>query len=375
MSATRLILGDCLNVLPTLEPGSVDAVVTDPPYGLVEPRSGMKGIRRSGFMGKKWDAEVPGVPIWVAALHAIRPGGYLLAFGGTRTYHRLACAIEDAGWEIRDCLMWLYGTGWPKGPGCLKPSYEPVLLARKPGKVLPLGIDECRIGYASAEDYDRTATGVQAMYDHERDRKQSEGWHRPWMDKRPRTNHEDSITPSGRYPANLILDEEAASLLNAQSGQLKSGELLVGHKVTTHQHPGWDRPSHHGQVSTKDYGGDTGGASRFFYCSKASKEEKGQGNLHPTVKPLSLMLWLVKLVCPPGGTVLDPFMGSGTTGVACQALGRGFVGIEMDEHYHAIAQRRLAEAQGPLFTGTATNGSEFHPPSAPSQGSLFPEGE
>jgi hypothetical protein len=354
----------------------------------------------------------------------------LLAFGGTRTYHRLACAIEDAGWQIRDCLMWLHGEGFPKsldiskaidkvagaerpvlgphpcpastkrvqtmgrpehsGSGwqetplltapatdaakewvgwgtALKPAWEPILLAMKPldgtfaenalkHGVAGLNIDECRV--PTHEDTSRTQNNGPV-------------WSGQFNGKR-RIN---GGAQGGRWPANVILDEEVASLLDAQSGQLKSGELLVGHKVRTHQHPGWDRPSHHGQVSTKDYGGDTGGASRFFYCAKTSKEEKGQGNNHPTVKPLSLMLWLVKLVCPTGGVCLDPFMGSGTTGVACQALGRGFVGIELDPAYFAIAQRRLAEAQGPLFAGTATNGSESHPPSAPSQGSLFPEGE
>jgi DNA modification methylase len=353
MSATRLILGDCLAVLPTLEPGSVSAIVTDPPYGLVEPRSGAKGLRRSGFMGKKWDAEVPGVPIWEAVLRTLKPGGYLLAFGGTRTYHRLACAIEDAGWEIRDCLMFLYGTGMPKSKGCLKPAYEPVLLARKPGpKVLPLGIDECRV--PTHEDTSRTQNNGPV-------------WSGQFNGKR-RIN---GGAQGDRWPANLILDEEACLLLDAQSGHLyPAGSNGASAGSGNCYGNGWpQRPGCRPSFT------DSGGASRFFYCAKASKEERGEGTTHPTQKPLSLMLWLVKLVCPPGGVCLDPFMGSGTTGVACQALGRGFVGIELDPAYFAIAQRRLSEAQGPLFTGTAANSSDSHLPSAPSQGSLFPEGE
>jgi DNA modification methylase len=342
-STVKLLQGDCLEILPTLSPDLADSIITDPPYGL-------------SFMGKDWDHGVPGVPFWQAALHAIRPGGYLLAFGGTRTYHRLACAVEDAGWQIRDCLMWLYGTGWPKGPSCLKPSYEPVLLARKPGKVLPLGIDECKIGdepriNQPAGNTKGTSSLKASVYGMPKDAE-------------PRV-------AEGRWPANLILDEEAASFLDAQSGHLyPAGSSGAGAGTGNCYGNGWpQRPGCRPSFT------DSGGASRFFYCSKASKEEKGQGNLHPTVKPLSLMLWLVKLVCPAGGVCLDPFIGSGTTGVACLHTGRRFIGIELDPTYFAIAQRRLAEAQGPLFAGTATNGSESHLPPAPSQGSLFPEGE
>src|SRR3989304_2349138 len=154
----RVIEGDCLDVLKTLEPGSVDAVVTDPPYGL-------------GFMGKDWDHGVPGVHFWTAALRVAKPGAHLLAFGGTRTFHRLTCAIEDAGWEVRDCLMWLYGQGFPKslngpwGGTALKPAWEPILMARKSlgGTVAAnvekwgtggLNIGECRLDYQSEKDKD-----------------------------------------------------------------------------------------------------------------------------------------------------------------------------------------------------------------------------
>lgn len=133
---------------------AVDGIVTDPPYGL-------------GFMGKNWDHGIPGVPFWSAALRCAKPGAYLLAFGGTRTFHRLACAIEDAGWEMRDCLSWLYGSGFPKGKACLKPGWEPIILARKPGKSVHLQIDGCRVGFASDVDEDesqriRTATPISA---------------------------------------------------------------------------------------------------------------------------------------------------------------------------------------------------------------------
>src|SRR5262245_20536110 len=161
MADVRLILGDCLEMMPRLEAGSVDAVVTDPPYALTGTRAAYnfeltgsgnfspgREARRGGFMGQAWDAALPPVEVWQQCLRVTKPGGYLLAFGGTRTWHRLACALEDAGWEIRDTLCWHYASGFPKGRGCLKPAWEPILLCRKPGpRVLPLpGLDKCRVG-------------------------------------------------------------------------------------------------------------------------------------------------------------------------------------------------------------------------------------
>jgi DNA modification methylase len=529
----NLYCGDCLDVLPTLAESSVDAVVTDPPYGL-------------SFMGKQWDHGVPGVPFWSAVLRVLKPGGYLLAMGGSRTYHRLACAVEDAGFEIRDSILfmrskpfdllcncpgncggstlpynheerpevvdcgdvssvreevpqadvlaqanqdanvlpsvqrkaagqgvgearrkrkggvvggvgtklpgendgaaqpsmeggrdvpqasrelrsgevcpvpagpvadgetgrvcdgasprhgemggpvphangsgasprpqpdqqqpceprtvagqpepqdrgvgricercgkptvmppgwadifspylyWQYGSGFPKGKGCLKPAYEPILLCRKPGpKVLPLGIDACRV--AAGESTIRT---------------QNDGpqWSGKFNGGR-RLNGSDA----GRWPANVLHDgsDEVLPLFPNAPGQQRS----VNGSQRTHKTS---------YVGTTDKGGDyeprndTGTAARFFYCAKASRSERGDGNTHPTVKPLALMRWLVRLVTPPGGTVLDPFTGSGTTGRAAILEGRQFAGIEREPEYFEIAKRRVQSAlrERPLFNGAA----------------------
>lgn len=323
--------GDCLDVMPTL--GAVDAIVCDPPYGL-------------SFMGKNWDHGVPGEPFWSTALGCAKPGAYLLAFGGTRTFHRLACAIEDAGWEMRDCLSWLYGSGFPKGKACLKPGWEPIILARKPGKSAHLQIDACRI------------EGAGAYTNHTRKVGTEPGWN---------GRHTGEVTfHSGRWPANVVLDEEAGAMLDAQSGEGKAG--TAGRRSGINQIYGSYGPR------TEPFGtyGDTGGASRFFYCAKASRREREAGlegaakqvasvwggdeddltegkkstvprsNHHPTVKPLSLMRWLCRLVTPPGGLILDPFCGSGTTGCAAALEGFRFVGIERESEYVAIAERRIA---------------------------------
>jgi DNA modification methylase len=380
--------GDCRDVMATLPAESVDAIVCDPPYGL-------------SFMGKGWDYGVPGVDFWVEALRVLKPGGHLIAFGGTRTYHRLAVAIEDAGFKVRDCLMWLYGSGFPKsldvskamdkqagaerqvvtqkrtdmfgeyevelsyggasnigkdstnsyitkvrgtattvqltapntdlakewhGWGtALKPAYEPAILARKPlrGTVADnvaqwgtggLNIDGCRVGDEVLSEQKAGQRNIFAF------------------------NRHNITTPQrvGRWPANVILDEEAAAALEAQSG--------------------------------------VGGASRFFYTAKASRSEreagldgveakkvliyseKAQGplpqqtpsipsqraNHHPTVKPIALMRYMIRLVVPRGAVVLDPFMGSGSTGCAAMVEGMQFIGIDITPEYVDIARRRLA---------------------------------
>lgn len=335
--AARLYLGDCLEVLPALEGVSVDAIVTDPPYELK-------------FMSRGWDGT--GIAFrpetWQAALCVLKPGGYMLAFGGTRTYHRLACAIEDAGFYLTDCLMWLWGSGFPKGKGQLKPAWSPILLARRPGaKVLPLGVDGCRVP-ATDDDRERLvewhgkyggrdyAAGTVYEINHGSAHRQISPPH-----------------PAGRWPANLILDEEAAALLDEQSGERKSGGAVGRRSAGIYKHPDNWRP-YHGTYTRETVDGlppSTGGASRFFFCPKASRAERGEGNAHPTVKPLELCRWLVRLVCPPGGLVLDPFAGSATTGVACIREGFGFVGVEREPAYFTIAERRLREAlsAGPLF--------------------------
>lgn len=314
----RVIEGDCLDALPALPDGCVDAVTTDPPYEL-------------GFMGRGWDKTgiAFDVEVWRGVLRVLKPGGYMLAFGGTRTYHRLACAIEDAGFEIRDCLMWLYGTGFPKGDGCLKPAWEPILLARKPGKrVLPLGIDACRIKTAVLPSERRTshrgASGFFAL-----------------GDKQEGERH----NAAGRYPANVAHDgsdevlEAFAAFGEKTSGSRKAGEYqpqgFYGNAIA-------ERPAGM-ERAMPALEGSTGTAARFFYCAKASKSERGADNTHPTVKPLALMRWLVRLVTPPGGTVLDPFAGSGTTGVAAALEGRRCLLIEKDPAYAAICRERIAK--------------------------------
>lgn len=288
----RVIEGDCLEVMAGMGPESIDAVVTDPPYGL-------------GFMGKQWDARPPGVEWAEECLRVLKPGGHLLAFGGTRTYHRLACAIEDAGFEIRDCLAWLYAQGFPKSRNisgefkgwgtALKPAHESIVMARKPlvGAVASnmaeygtgaLNVDGCRIE-ASEPILSHGGAGNVATYS-EWDRQYEKGSGREYRE-------------GGRWPANVALDEDTA-------GAFKE--------------------------------------SRFFYCAKASRRERGEGNWHPTVKPLALMRWLVRMVTPPAGTVLDPFAGSGTTGCACVLENFGFIGVEREAEYVELARVRIAES-------------------------------
>lgn len=339
LSEPRLHPGDCLDVLPTLPEASVDAVCCDPPYEL-------------NFMGKAFDRT--GVSFdpatWRAVLRVLKPGGYMVAFGGSRTYHRLACAVEDAGWEIRDCLMWVYGTGFPKGQGCLKPAWEPILLARKPGsKVLPLGIDECRV-----------PTNGEVITGRMDCDGKHEGWDRPWMRDKEKVREKlqaayDRANTLGRYPANLVHDGSDEVLEAFAAFGERRSSCGGGHRLSSGM--GYMGAPGDGEASVQY--SDTGSAARFFYTAKASRKERGEGNSHPCVKPLSLVSWLVKLVCPVGGTVLDPFLGSGTTAVACLSTGRDFVGIEKEPDYFAIAEKRIAQAQGlePLFAG-ATDSKE-----------------
>lgn len=325
----QLLHGDNREQLKHLADNSIDSIVCDPPYEL-------------GFMGKRWDST--GIAydrtVWTECLRVLKPGGHLIAFGGTRTYHRMTVAIEDAGFEIRDCIMWLYGSGFPKshnlqgdwkGYGtALKPAVEPAVLARKPlsGTVADnvtawgvggLNIDGCRVGASDAQ-WTRDGTADSGM----------------WSGKK--RIHQENAT-SGRWPANVILDESAGEALDAQS---------------------------------------LSESSRFFYTAKASKAEREAGlegmeiknnmrvnapreseeekhathraNHHSTVKPIALMRYLVRLVTPKGGTVLDPFMGSGSTGCAAMCEGVNFVGIELSEEYLEIARRRIEywQSQNPM---------------------------
>lgn len=375
--------GDCLDVLKTMPDNSIDSIVTDPPYGL-------------NFMGKKWDYDVPSEAIWRECLRVLKPGGHLVSFAGSRTYHRMAVRVEDAGFEIRDQLMWIYGSGFPKsldvskaidkaagaerevigenpnhrpesgveyagvyagantgaatvtapatdaakqwdGWGtALKPSHEPIVLARKPfpGTVAAnvqqhgtggLNIGACRIGTSDADQ--------EAMQG--RSGKRTEG--SLFVGKGNRQAWEP--TAAGRWPANLLLED--------------CPEVLAGFPTTT-SGTGAIRKSAAGLFglggdgkANTEYGG-TGSAARFFYCGKATKKDREEGNGHPTVKPTAVMRWLCRLITPPGGVVLDPFTGSGSTGKAAVREGFDFIGIEREAEYVAIARARVAAVQPAL---------------------------
>ncbi len=317
----EVILGDCLDVMRTMPAASVDAVITDPPYGLK-------------FMGKLWDHGVPGEQFWAEALRVAKPGAALLAFGGTRTFHRLACAIEDGGWRIYDCLAWMYGQGFPKHRTHLKPAWEPIVFASKKGARF-VNVEGCRLGTT------KRVPGSPSSYKFRMKYRDYKG------DPDAQMAGGGSNPNLGRWPANVVLDEEAARMVDEMSGTLQSGSLPAG---TQREGVGW----HGGLGGTvrNSFEANSGGASRFFYCSKASSADR-EGSTHPTMKPTDLMRWLCRLVTPPGGTVLDPFCGSGSTGVAANAEGFDFIGIEREAEYVEIARRRIANV-APLFaTGAA----------------------
>ena len=457
MPTTSLHHGDCLKILAQMDSDSVSAIVTDPPYGI-------------SFMGRKWDYQVPSVEIWEQCLRVLKPGGHLLAFAGTRTQHRMCVNIEDAGFEIRDMIAWVYGSGFPKSQNvskaidkrggnasltaeigraikkarekrgmtaaecdrlfcngstnwtwfegrptgqraptpetfaaiaehwpeldslraavaeadrevigksahksgiangvqghhtvggtiaqhvditapatpeaqqwegwgtALKPALEPITVARKPftgttaGNVLEHGtgamnIDGCRVAYQG--DYRSPARSNGEV--------NSAGVFGGGIKK-----FDDAAAEAkGRWPANLIHDgsDEVTQLFP----HTKSGELSAGHK----QGAGiFGKVG--GEFISGNYGADSGSAARFFYTAKASKDDRDKGNTHPTVKPTDLMAYLCRLVTPPGGIVLDPFMGSGTTGKAALSEGFSFIGIERDPEYYAICESRFDGAQ------------------------------
>ena len=412
---------------------SVDAIVTDPPYGLVgasrggssQPgdlatpygRSG-PSKKRGGFMGKEWDASIPGAEYWSEALRIAKPGAYILAFGGTRTFHRLAVAIEDAGWEMRDTLMWVYGSGFPKsldvskaidkaasaerevvlgtssapngkaggyegerykakrktpfgtvqdqpdktapateaakqwdGWGtALKPAWEPIIMARKPlaGTVVQnvlehgtgaINVDGCRV---ELEADCRLLKGGTYGGNRGSDKGTS------MFGTNTKGLGYEVPSANGRWPANLIHDGSEEVLAGfPQSKGTASGGSPDRNSKSSEAYWGEGGGGFKGGRSTVAHG-DNGSAARFFYCAKASKADRGESNGHPTVKPTELMRYLVRLVTQPGGTVLDPFTGSGSTGKAAVLEGFEFIGIEREAEYVAIAEARIVEAQRSL---------------------------
>lgn len=309
--------GDCREVLRSLDENSVDSCVTDGPYEL-------------GFMGKGWDRT--GIAFqrdtWSLVLRVLKPGGHLLSFGGTRTYHRMACAVEDAGFEMRDTIDWLYGSGKPQSKNLLKPGHELICMARKPGGAGMLRIDDCRIHSGPSAGGATRNTALGRMND--------DGW-------KPQTQSIDRSMAKGRWPANVIFDEDAASELDVQSGNRKSGAVKPGTFTKSLGYHGNAKGYVMPVVEASE-----GGASRFFYVAKASGRERNTGcavgNDHPTVKPIALMRHLVRLVTPADGIVLDPFCGSGSTGVAALLEGLRFAGIEQSAEYVEIARQRLEHA-------------------------------
>lgn len=414
-SGIDIFSGDNREVLPILASESVDSIVTDPPYEL-------------GFMGKGWDRSgiAYDVAVWSECLRVLKPGGYLLAFGGSRTYHRLACAIEDAGFEIRDQIQWIYGSGFPKsldvskaidaaagvereivgadpnwrqvahtesvysgglerpanltapasdaakqwdGWGtALKPAHEPIVLARKPlvGTVAEnvlrhgtggLNVDGCRIETDESWEGRELPDALDGA---------------TWGGKLNSSSSSSHVL--GRFPANVIHDGSDELLAEFEkygerisgslAGQPRTEDKIYGSAANTLGTPRY-------------YEGNSGSAARFFYCAKASQDDRGEGleclpvrsagdvtdrkdgsdglnspragagrtngsrNHHPTVKPTSLMRYLVRLITPPDGTCLDPFLGSGSTGKATALEGFNFIGIELSADYCELAKRRI----------------------------------
>jgi DNA modification methylase len=314
---TKILTGDVRQVLTRQPAASFDACLCDPPYGL-------------SFMGKAWDHGVPGSEVWAEVLRVLKPGAPLMAFGGTRTFHRLACAIEDAGFAISDTLCWLYGQGFPKGHAQLKPAWEPIILAWKKGPRV-LAIDACRIGswggVRSVVIPSRAGLSVNAFGDG--------------------LNNTRGVTVPGlgRWPANVILDAEASAALDLQSGESRSTSR-VGKRAGRNDGLKFAMAE---QPEVQMGHSDSGGASRFFYCAKASKSERGEGNTHPTVKPIKLIEYLAKLILPPERDtprrLLIPFSGSGSEMLGARKAGWDEItGIEISREYAAIAASRLKAA-------------------------------
>lgn len=411
MEKIRIYHGDCIEVLIGFDNNSIDSIVTDPPYGI-------------SFMGKHWDYDVPGVDVWKECLRVLKPGGHLLSFGGSRTYHRMAVNIEDAGFEIRDQIMWVYGSGFPKslnvgkavdklmgnerevvgerhrnvkpyddlngwndnnttgdfeytkgnsdfeGWGtALKPAHEPIVLARKPisEKSIAenclrwgtggLNIDGCRVDTITDSDKNNFHQNRKVVKEYKAD---------DTLYELGMKTVSTAQNPQGRFPANFIHD--GSQMVLDLFPETKSGTGAIRKNAKGLFGLGGDNEAN------VEYG-DSGSAARYFYCAKASKADRDEGleelpdmlkltqmrsangtgdknfdggftdtirkNHHPTVKPTTLMQYLCRLVTPKNGTVLDPFMGSGSTGKAAVREGFSFIGIEREPEYVEIAKARI----------------------------------
>lgn len=380
-STYKLLAGDCREQIKTLPDNSVDSIVTDPPYEL-------------GFMGKAWDSTgiAYDAKLWEQCLRVLKPGGHLLAFGGSRTYHRLACAIEDAGFEIRDQIMWVYGSGFPKSLDVAKAVEGKVTTGSSNKKDFKLltgeQVDRGNWGIAKQQfvhgqretNYDETAgeTRLGKLKPTTDEAKRWVGWgtalkpaHEPIVVARKPLDGtvadnvlkwnigglnidgcrvvsaesdghaESQQNEQGRFPANFIHDgsDEVLELFpDSKAGKPREDRGRGGI---------WSKSD--GTPCGPQYG-DNGSAARFFYCAKANKKDRNEGaqdgtNTHPTVKPTELMRYLCRLVTPPNGTILDPFTGSGSTGKAAMLEQYEFIGIELQPEYLKIAENRIRHAQ------------------------------
>ena len=412
----KLYHGNMLDMVEVIEPNSIDAIVTDPPYEL-------------NFMNCKWDNS--GVAFqketWEKCYDALKSGGHMLVFGGSRTFHRIACAIEDAGFEIRDTICWIYGSGFPKSMNIglaidkkngvdnrtgirkhgncgsadrhlfdddnykwidnyeerqaqnewagwgtqLKPSYEPIIVCRKPceGSIVDnvmkygvggINIDECRVPI-SKDDIDMINAKSSKNPTDNYNRNESKKYGDYALSIATTANEQ------GRFPANTILTYDDSDFDEVCGGFPNSGSGNGGnpYNYASKEYDNKETSMFNGDKpqAPSNYN-DNGSASRYFYCAKASKRDRNEGlssnnkNIHPTIKPISLMQYLVKLVTPKGGTVLDPFNGSGSTGKACmyenadRNANYKYIGIELTEEYLPISKARIEFAEkNPIMDG------------------------
>ena len=398
----KLYYGDMLDMLQVIPENSITSIITDPPYEL-------------GFMNRDWDKSgiAFNIDAWKTCLKVLKPGGYLVAFCGSRTFHRMVCAIEDAGFEIRDVIMWIYGSGMPKSSNvgkmlekkfghvvddefykygnALKPAYEPIVIARKPfegsmidnmynNNVGGLNIDDCRVPLTNDKDvsnykFNMDANNRMSQNDKDTHHRFEGGW---------KVMKGDREIPDGRFPANVILtyddenyDEVCGGFPNSGSGNNKEPYNYAGKEYDNKETSMFngDKPQ-----SPSNYN-DNGSTSRYFYCAKASRRDRDEGledfelvtrsarnpeldtannqfnrsgiprnNFHPTCKPVDLMKYLVRLVTPKGGTILDCFNGSGSTGKAVMSENYDrnsnykYIGVELTEEYLSIAKSRIEYA-------------------------------